>query len=144
VKKILVRDLKTVSSASGVSNHQGSRATKDKDLMTAVIGELKTRGLFFFDSMTTRRSVCGEVAEKEDVLYLRRDIFIDMEADEVYIKGQMAKMEEMCRKRGYVVAIGHERPGTIKVLREVIPEMKKRGIKFAYLSEIVEKVNGKQ
>jgi polysaccharide deacetylase 2 family uncharacterized protein YibQ len=144
IKKILDRDLETVSFAKGVSNHQGSRATKNESVMTAILGELKERGLFFFDSMTTGRSVCGDVAKREGVPYFRRDIFIDKKADEEYIKGQLAKTEEIARRRGYAAAIGHERPETIRVLQEAIPEMEKRGIEFVYLSEIVKKVNGER
>jgi polysaccharide deacetylase 2 family uncharacterized protein YibQ len=144
VKKILARDLETVSPAKGVSNHQGSKATKDERIMAIVLSEMKKKGLFFFDSLTTTGSVCERIAKKEGVLYAKRDLFLDEKADEEYIEGQMKKLERLARRQGYASAIGHERPQTLKVLREVIPEMKKRGIEFVALSVIVDKVNSEQ
>lgn len=143
VEEIMARDLKTVASAKGASNHQGSRATKDEKLMTIVLEEIKRKGLFFFDSLTTRRSVCGKVAEKEDVPYLKRDIFLDEKPDEDHIRLQMEKVEKLARARGYAAAIGHERPETLKVLNENIPAMKERGIEFVTLSVIVERYGEK-
>jgi polysaccharide deacetylase 2 family uncharacterized protein YibQ len=143
VEEIMARDLKDVNFVRGVSNHQGSRATRDEKLMTIVLEEVKKKGLFFFDSLTTKRSVCRKVAEKEGVPYLRRDIFIDEEPDEDHIRLQMEKVEKLARGRGYVAAIGHERPETLKVLSEDIPAMKERGVEFVALSVIVERYGEK-
>jgi polysaccharide deacetylase 2 family uncharacterized protein YibQ len=109
-----------------------------------VFDQIKERDLFFLDSLTTRKSVCEKIAGKKKLLYARRDIFLDEEPGEEYIKAQMKKVEQLARTKGYAIAVGHERSATLNVLLEVIPEMKDRGIKFVLLSEIVEKVNGEQ
>ncbi|MFQ5953297.1 MAG: divergent polysaccharide deacetylase family protein, partial [Candidatus Omnitrophota bacterium] len=139
IDEIIARALKVVPSASGVSNHQGSKATRDEKTMKRVLGELKEKDLFFLDSMTTSESVCGTIAEKKGILYAKRDLFLDRRSDKDYIKGQLEKAERIARKNGRVVVIGHDRAKTLRVLREVIPEMRERGIKFVKLSEIIEK-----
>ncbi|MGD2279465.1 MAG: divergent polysaccharide deacetylase family protein [Candidatus Omnitrophota bacterium] len=138
VENIIAQAFESVPAAKGVSNHQGSRATKNEKIMEIVMDQVDKRGLFFLDSMTTDGSVCGKAAGEKGVLFAKRDIFIDEKNDEDYIIGQMKKVEELARRKGYVIAIGHERPKTLKVLREVMPEMKERGIKFVTLSEIIE------
>ena len=138
VKKIIANAFRSVPTASGMSNHMGSKATKDDRLMTVVLGDLKDRGMFFLDSFTTKRSVCEQAARKVGIPYLRRDVFIDNRLEGEYIKRQMEKLEQTAFTDGSAVGIGHDRGVTIDVLREVVPKMKEKGIKFVYLSEMVE------
>jgi polysaccharide deacetylase 2 family uncharacterized protein YibQ len=37
---------------------------------------------------------------------------------------------------GYTVAIGHDRPNTIAVLKEMIPIIEKKGIEMTYVSNL--------
>ena len=69
------QDLKTVPYHVGVNNHMGSLGTTNVELMKIVLGELKTRGLFFLDSQTTTDSVAYEVAVQLGVPALKRDVF---------------------------------------------------------------------
>ncbi|MGB2879354.1 MAG: divergent polysaccharide deacetylase family protein [Candidatus Omnitrophota bacterium] len=138
IKNTMSRSLKTVPTASGVSNHQGSKATGDKETMEIVLGEVKKNGLYYLDSMTTSGSVCEKIAGEKGLTFAKRDVFLDMDLDEGHIKRQLEKAENVARAKGYAVAIGHEREATLKVLKEMIPEMKDRGIQFVGLSEIIE------
>ncbi len=137
VKKIIADAFRSVSSAKGMSNHMGSKATGDTRLMTVVLGDLKRRGKFFLDSFTAKESACKQVAREVGIPYARRDIFIDNELEEGYIRRQMKKLEQTAFAGGSAVGIGHDRSVTIDVLREIVPEMKENGIRFVYLSEIV-------
>jgi len=137
IKKNVMDSFKSVPSATGMSNHMGSKATCDERLMTVVCKLLKKKNMFFLDSFTTEKSVSGKVAKKEGVPCIKRDIFIDHSADAIYIKERMNELEKMAFDKGYVVAIGHDRSLTVKVLEETIPQMKADGVKFVNLSEIV-------
>jgi len=133
-----VRDaLKSVPLAKGMSNHMGSKATCDERLMTVVCKLLKKKNMFFLDSFTTEKSVSEQVAEKEGVFCIKRDIFIDHNSSLEDIKERMNELEEMAFDKGYVIAIGHDRSLTVKVLEETIPNMKADGIKFVNLTEMV-------
>ncbi|MFC1480483.1 divergent polysaccharide deacetylase family protein [Candidatus Omnitrophota bacterium] len=141
LKKVIANAFNSVPSAKGVSNHMGSKATRDTHLMELVLGDLKERDMFFLDSVTTEGSVCAQAARKCGVPYAKRDIFIDNDLNKEYIERQMEKVERMAIANGNVVAIGHDRGMTIDVLRDCVAGMKEKGIQFVRLSEIVEGKN---
>ncbi|MDD3089672.1 MAG: divergent polysaccharide deacetylase family protein [Candidatus Omnitrophica bacterium] len=138
VKRIVADALGKVPWASGVSNHQGSKATSSESTMKALMSELNARGMFFLDSMTTSRSVSGKAAEATGVKMVKRDIFLDNSNDEVHIAGQLDKASKMVLEGKDIIAIGHDRAATIKVLAHKVPSMKKRGVRFVGLSSMVE------
>jgi len=137
IRALVAQGLGSVPGAVGASNHMGSKATADERVAGVVIEELGKRGLFFLDSMTIAGSVCGKVADERAVPCARRDIFIDNVLEKEAIVSQLGKAAEIARKKGCAVAIGHDRPLTVQVLKEVMPEMSERGIKFVKLSEII-------
>lgn len=131
--------LSSVYSAKGISNHMGSRATGDKRLMDLVFSDLKKRELFFLDSYTSANSLCEKTAKEKGVAYAKRDIFIDNELNGEYITVQMVKLEDLAKEKGQAVGIGHDRRATVEALGKIVPQMKKRGIRFVKLSELIEK-----
>lgn len=135
--------LNSVPGISGVNNHQGSKATEDLRMMSIVLSELKDDGLFFLDSLTTNRSVCQELAMTIGIKYAKRDVFLDLPSSELkneelrsYIQGQLDKLCEIAIKRGYAIGIGHDRKSTIEVLKDAVPQLEKKGIRFVFLSEL--------
>lgn len=137
VKDIINNARRTVSSASGMNNHMGSKATADERIMDIVLSDVKKRGQFFLDSYTAGDSVCEHLALIKGVPYLRRSVFLDNKNDESYVSGQMEKVRELAVAKGRVVAIGHDRPVTVKVLKKYMPMMEKDGIRFVTLAELV-------
>jgi len=71
------------------------------------------------------------------VPYAKRDIFLDNIEDTPYIKDQLNKLKAKARMYGYAIGIGHDRPVTLAVLKEAIPQLKKEGYKFVFVSELV-------
>lgn len=137
VEKILKNDLDSVPGIKGISNHMGSKATEDEKLMKIIFEELKRRNLFYIDSLATNKSVCKELAKDMKLKYAQRNIFLDNENNEEYIKGQLKKLEYEAKALGFAIGIGHDRPKTIAALKEIMPEMANSGIEFIYVSEIV-------
>ncbi|MBL7070638.1 MAG: divergent polysaccharide deacetylase family protein [Candidatus Omnitrophica bacterium] len=137
VKKLLSEAISEIPGLKGVSNHMGSKATEDRDLMRVVFGELKKRDLYFLDNLVTDKSVCGKMAKEAGVQSASRSVFLDNKADESYIDGQMAQVEELASKTGWVIAVGHDRPATIKVLTRAMPRLREDGFEFVYVSELV-------
>ena len=127
----------SVPGLKGVSNHMGSKATEDFKLMELIFGRLKKDGLYFLDSLTSQRSACKAAAKSAGIVYARRDIFLDNSEDPEYIKKQILAMRKLAFKKGSVIAICHDRRNTVKVLREMMPELAAAGIRFVYLSELV-------
>jgi len=142
---IMEKMLSTVPYAVGVNNHQGSRATSDTRTMKFVLQKIKEKGLFFIDSLTSPKSVTKEIAEFLNVPYAVRDIFLDNKDDYDYVKSQMNKLIEIALKQGQAVGIGHiNRKNTLKVLYDILPELKEKNIRLVFASEIVKKFHYKE
>jgi hypothetical protein len=137
VSALLDKDIASVPGLRGISNHQGSKATEDKRCMSVVLSCLKKRGLYFFDSLVTDKSICREAAAKAKVLYAKRDIFLDNESSPEYIEKQMLSLRKMAFKTGSAIAVCHDRKNTIAVLSKMMPELAEEGIRFVDLSEMV-------
>jgi uncharacterized protein len=137
IKKIIDDNLRVLPYMRGISNHMGSRATEDNRTMQIIMSELKNKGLYFLDSFVTPRSVAESEAFRLGVSFVKRDIFLDNQSDQAYIKQQMSKLIARARSHGFAVGIGHDRKNTLEVLRQAMPEAAKEGYKFVYLSDLV-------
>ena len=137
IRELIDKSAGSLPGIIGVNNHQGSKATADKAVMEAVVKDLKQRGLFFVDSRTNGRSVAAETARREKVKTTENDLFLDGMADIAYIKKQLRTAGEMALKLGSVTVIGHARPTTAAALREIIPELEAKGIRFVFVSQLV-------
>ena len=104
VTAILDKDIKSIPGLIGVSNHEGSRATEDRELMTIILKDLKKRKLFFFDSMVTQESVCRDVASALELPYARRDIFLDNIDTIEKIDNEVTALEKIAFKKGRAIA----------------------------------------
>jgi hypothetical protein len=122
----------------GINNHMGSRFTAAPEGMALVMGELKSRGLLFLDSVTASNSVAGDIAARSGVPYAVRDVFLDNEPDDpASIHHQLAILEQTALERGYAIGIGHPHDGTVAALEQWIPEMQARGFALVPISAIV-------
>lgn len=141
IRKILSQALDSVIYARGVSNHMGSNVTADSRTIAVVFDELRDRKLYFLDSYVSADSVCLESAQKKDLGFARRDIFIDNKEDAEYIRGQLNKLKLTAKSRGEAVGIGHDRKITMQVLKDMMPELEKEGYKFVLLSDLILRKN---
>lgn len=137
ILRILDRDLSDVPGAKGVSNHTGSGGTENTRLMTVIMNELKRRGLYFFDSLTSKKSVCAETAANAGVKYAKRDAFLDLPCDIDYIEKQILMARKLAFKRGSVIVVCHYRKNTVRALAKWLPLLRSEGIKFVTLSDMV-------
>ena len=143
--RALKLSLATVPGISGVNNHQGSKATEDTRTMGIVLAELKNEKLFFLDSLTTDKSVCPATAKKIGLKYAKRDIFLDEppsklgdKEQSLYIQKQLYKLSSLAIRKGSAIGIGHDKKITLKVLRDMMPQLEKQGIKFVFMSELAQ------
>lgn len=136
---ILKKEIALVPGIDGVSNHMGSKATEDKATMTSIIKYLRSEDLYYFDSLTSGRSVCVDVAKRFGVKCAKRDIFLDNSNNTAAIEKQLADLEALAFKRGEAIAICHDRKNTAAVLAKNLPRMAQDGIEFVRLSELVKR-----
>jgi hypothetical protein len=127
----------TIPGAVGANNHQGSKITANKHLMSIILREFKKQGLFFIDSRTTTESVVSQIAGQVKIPWSENDLFLDVKDDIPYIETKMNQLAETAARSGQAIAIGHVRPNTLKVLQKTIPRLKTRGIEFVSVSDLL-------
>ena len=137
IRDTLLRDINAVPYISGVNNHMGSEATQDREIMMLVETELKNKGLFYIDSLTSGKSVGFKVAQEIGLPSNKRDVFLDDERNDVYIMGQLEQLKNIARKRSGAIGICHPHPVTIAVLQREVPKLKDEGITLERVSRFV-------
>lgn len=137
VEKRMAGYLGAVPYAVGANNHMGSRFTEDRPKMSTVLKILKGKGLFFIDSKTTPSSVGERLAREMGVPAASRNVFLDNEADVGAINAQIEKLAGMAKKTGSAIGICHPHKKTLQALSATLPMLKREGINFVYVSELV-------
>ena len=121
----------------GVNNHMGSRFTADRAAMTAVMAEVKARGLLYVDSRTTPQTLGSALARQMGVPEIARDVFLDDENNAEGVRRQLALLEDTARRQGFAVAIGHPHPVTLEALEAWLPAIAGRGFVLAPVSAVI-------
>ncbi|MDD2702406.1 MAG: divergent polysaccharide deacetylase family protein [Candidatus Omnitrophica bacterium] len=134
---ILRKNLEDIPFVKGVNNHMGSKATTDEKTMGVIFGELKKRRLYFLDSFVSLNSVCAGLAERMNIPFAKRDIFLDNKSDPEYIKAQLYKLKTKAKMYGEAIGIGHDRKTTVQVLREMMPVLEREGYRFVFVSQLL-------
>ena len=137
IRRTVNDDLASVPSAVGANNHMGSLGTADPRVMRAVMDVMRTRHLFFVDSMTSSRSVAAKVAREMGVPTAVRAVFLDNEDNEEYVRGQFRALIAIAQSRGDAIAIGHVGKVTARVLAAMLPEFDEAGIQLVRVSDLV-------
>ncbi len=122
----------------GVNNHMGSAATSDAGTMTALMKELRHRGLYFVDSLTSARSVGYDTARQAGVPAERNRIFLDYDNENAEaIRTNLGVLVNSARRHGFAVGIGHPHAVTAEVLERELPRLRAAGIRFVTVSELM-------
>jgi len=137
ISDYLDKSLLSVPYAKGVSNHQGSRATEDEELMQEFFDILSKKDLFFLDSFVTCNSCAQDIASNCGIKTAERAVFLDNESNFDYIKSQFEQLQEVALEKSQAVGICHARKATIKALEKLIPEARENNIEFVFLSELL-------
>jgi polysaccharide deacetylase 2 family uncharacterized protein YibQ len=132
-------DLDSVPGAAGVNNHEGSTLSENRQAMTFLMSELKSRGLFLLDSVTSPKSQAFAVAKEFGLRAAKRDVFLDNESENPRaIRKQLDELARMAREHGQAIGIGHPHPATIEELRKWLPEAAQQGIEVVPVSGLMQ------
>ncbi len=137
IRQRLQQSLASFDGYVGINNHMGSKFTSCGNCMKVVSKELKSSELIFIDSLTSGKSVAAKMAEAAQVPNLTRDVFLDDSPKSADIAHQLKRLENIARKSGHAIAIGHPRDTTIKALQQWIPSLKDKGIQLVPVSTLV-------
>jgi hypothetical protein len=137
LKKRVDDDLDRFRGYVGINNHMGSKFTAYAPGMQVLMAELHRRGLLFVDSLTTDHSVGLALAQQSGVPTVARNVFLDNVGEVAAVEGQLIKLEELARKKGSAVAIGHPRDATIAALNAWLPSLREKGLVLVPISQVV-------
>ena len=137
IRRQFIEDLGNFKGYVGINNHMGSRFTAYAPGMRIVMEELHRRGLLFIDSLTTEHSVGLALAQKAGVPTAGRNVFLDNLGDFAAVEGQLAKLEDVARKKGAAIAIGHPRDATIDALAAWLPTLQEKGFVLVPVTTVV-------
>jgi polysaccharide deacetylase 2 family uncharacterized protein YibQ len=135
--RTLTNNLRSLPEAMGVNNHEGSLLTRHPGRMEWLMDGLKQSNKFFIDSVTSKDSIAGRIAGEMGVPCLRRDVFLDNERSQAYIKGQLDELARLARLNGQALGIGHPHPETIRVLSRELRELDKYGVNLVSLTDLL-------
>jgi hypothetical protein len=121
----------------GINNHMGSRFTQDRAGMSVVMTEVKARGLLFLDSVTIGHTVGAATAEPLHVPFAERNVFLDDQPTVAGVSHQIAVLEQVARRHGSAIAIGHPHPATLAVLAQWLPGAASRGVAIVPLTSVM-------
>ncbi len=137
IKSQVTEFMQELPMAVGANNHMGSEFTEHENDMRAVLEALKSRGLFFIDSMTSPLTVGPRLAAELGLKAARRNVFLDNEQNSAYIQGQLNQAVRMAKKTGASIAICHPHPITIQTLTALLPTLGQQGITLVPVSRLV-------
>jgi hypothetical protein len=138
ISALVAQFLQNIPDVVGVNNHQGSQATTNEALMSALMPVIRERHLFYIDSRTTATTVAFATAQQNGVCAGFRNVpFLDDVAEVPAIRKQLDLAIRGAKEKGAAIAIGHPHPATLEALREFLPRAKTQGIRLVFASELV-------
>ena len=105
--------------------------------MAHLMVTLKRHNLLFVDSRTTPKSVAAKAAMAAGVPYTSRDVFLDDDESERAVTASLMKVEQVAKKSGLAVAIGHPKAGTLAALQKWLPTLKDKGLELVPVTQAV-------
>lgn len=134
--------LRSVPHAIGVNNHMGSLLTQHPGQMHWLMESLKSRDIFYIDSVTSGASVASTVAMEMHLPHLRRDVFLDNIQTNSDIQRQFDTLIAIAKRTGVAVAIGHPHPETITLLSKNLLLLNKYGVTLISPREMLARKGG--
>jgi uncharacterized protein len=131
--------LSRVSGYVGATTLSGSRFTATPEAMRPILGELRQRGLIFFDSRTSPRSVATVEATKLGLPRAVADSQIDRIPSRSAIDAELRALENIARTDGVAVGLANPYPVTLERLGQWLPTLEAKGIVLAPITAVVNK-----
>ena len=141
--KTLEINISVISNIIGINNHMGSLLTRHPGHMQWLMNVLKKNKYIYVDSLTSTNSVAGEIAKKNKIPFLKRDIFLDNNTDLEYITKKFFELIALAKKEGTALAIAHPHSNTIKILSEFLQDIDAYGVKLIGVKSLIKIRNNK-
>lgn len=137
--KIVNINIRAVPNLIGINNHMGSLLTRYPEQMQWLMEIIKDNKKFYVDSLTSDASLAAEIAGKNNIPYLSRDVFLDNNHDGEYIHEQFNKLIDKAKQKGTALGIGHSHPKTIETLSRLLQDLEQYGVEIIDLKSLLTK-----
>ncbi len=133
--EVLGNNLAALPQASGVNNHMGSAVTRNEDLMRGVLGLVKSRGIYYLDSLTAPGTATAALCRELNIPYWERDVFLDNTGDKQSILRALEEGKKAASSRGASVLIGHIWSSELaQTLMDIYPQLVEEGYSLSTIS----------
>lgn len=131
------KNLASFSGYVSVNNHMGSKFTKDHDGLGIVMEALAEKNLMFLDSRTAPGSIAEKIARDHGLKSTHRDVFLDDDVAPAAVAKSLIQVEQVARRAGAAIAIGHPKDVTLAALEKWLPTLQLKGFELVPVSRII-------
>jgi polysaccharide deacetylase 2 family uncharacterized protein YibQ len=118
----------------GFVGTNGSEFTKDRKAMSPIMGELKSRGLFFMDPRSSDQSLGLELADQFQLPRAIADTTVKVDVSAEQIRAQLETIATIAGSKKVTTAIVPATPASIKTIIEWIEKL--QGVRIAPMSSL--------
>jgi len=139
MRGIIYKAIFDIPYAAGISNHQGSLFTADKEAVAKLAQVLADTTLYFFDSLTVPGGLAYKTCRAAGIPAGKRDVFLDTDyAEGEDFNSRLTQLLNLAQQRNYAVAVAHRYPETLFNLQAFLSSDKAYEFEFVYPSELID------
>lgn len=137
---VLRQAMDRVPEATGVIHDPAEgRATEDRRAMELLLSEARRRGLFFVDSRASASSVAYRTALRMGVRAGESLLRLDEQEGVEMIQEALRRLADLSAAEGQVIGTVYARPNALAAMREALPGLERRGVRFVRAEMVVRK-----
>ena len=121
----------------GVTSLMGARFAATDTALRPVMHEVGKRGLIYFDSGSSPRSVAGQISGGSNVAFAKADIVLDAVPTPAEIDNALGRLEAAARTRGVAVGTASALPVSIERIAQWVKSAEARGVLLVPVSMVV-------
>lgn len=135
---VMGKNLNSLPQAAGVNNHMGSAVTRDERLMRSLLSLVKSRGIYYLDSLTASGTATAALCRELSIPYWERDVFLDNSGDKQSILLALEEGKKIASSRGASVLIGHVWSAELaQTLMDIYPLLVEEGYSLSTISKFM-------
>ena len=140
VGAVLRRAVEDVPDAEGVVNDLAEgRISEDERAVSALLSEVRRKGMFFVDGHASGASVAYRTALRMRVRCGESVMRVDEEDSAEMIRAALGRLADLSGSEGRVFATAYARSSTLAAFREALPALERRGVRFVRAEQIVKR-----
>jgi uncharacterized protein len=112
----------------GIVNFMGGRFTADESALFPMLKEIAGRGLMIVDDGSSQRSLMANAATSVRAPTVKADLVLDAVIQPQAIDRELAKIEQLARERGIVVASATALPMTVERITRWAKTLEAKGL----------------